>query len=67
MWRTLILIACCRRAREEAIAIETCKILREKVQWCYRANPVTHYYACADVVSNYMKLIRVSLLGIDLM
>lgn len=48
------------RAREEAIAIETLKNLREKVSWCQRANPVTHYYKCADIVGKYMELIRVS-------
>jgi hypothetical protein len=51
------------RAREEAIAIEMVKNLREKVAWCQRAHPVTHYYDCADIVQKYLKLVKVRLGG----
>lgn len=47
------------RAREEAIAIEMVKNLREKVAWCQRSHPVTHYYDCADIVQKYLKLVKV--------
>lgn len=46
-------------AREEAIAIEMVKNLREKVSWCQREHPVTHYYDCADIVGKYLKLVKV--------
>lgn len=48
-----------RRAREEAIAIEMVKNLREKVAWCQREHPVTHYYDCAEIVGKYLKLVKV--------
>ncbi len=35
------------------------KNLREKVAWCQRAHPVTHYYDCADIVQKYLKLVKV--------
>lgn len=47
------------RAREEAIAIEMVKNLRDQVSWCQRKHPVTHYYDCAELVGKYLKLVRV--------
>ena len=35
------------------------KNLREKVSWCQREHPVTHYYDCADIVGKYLKLVKV--------
>lgn len=35
------------------------KNLREKVSWCQREHPVTHYYDCADIVGQYLKLVKV--------
>jgi hypothetical protein len=35
------------------------KNLREKVAWCQRSHPVTHYYDCADIVQKYLKLVKV--------
>ncbi len=46
-------------AREEAIAIEMVKNLREKVAWCQREHPVTHYYDCAEIVGKYLTLVKV--------
>lgn len=37
------------------------KNLREKVSWCQREHPVTHYYDCAEIVEKYLKLVKVSL------
>ncbi|GAB5032658.1 Hypothetical protein NocV09_01001060 [Nannochloropsis oceanica] len=53
------------RAREEAIAIEMVKNLREKVSWCQREHPVTHYYDCADIVGQYLKLVKDPLRGVQ--
>jgi len=48
------------RAREEAIAIEMMKQLQEKIRNCQRANPVTHYYKCAELAETYLKFAKVS-------
>ncbi|EKU22702.1 hypothetical protein NSK_003884 [Nannochloropsis salina CCMP1776] len=54
------------RAREEAIAIEMVKNLRDQVSWCQRKHPVTHYYDCAELVGKYLKLVRDPLRGVKL-
>lgn len=51
-------------AREEAIAIEMVKNLREQVAWCQRKHPVTHYYDCAEIVGKYLKLVKVRALRV---
>eukprot|EP00252_Welwitschia_mirabilis_P013592 TRINITY_DN298_c0_g1_i1.p2 TRINITY_DN298_c0_g1~~TRINITY_DN298_c0_g1_i1.p2 ORF type:complete len:103 (-),score=14.89 TRINITY_DN298_c0_g1_i1:127-435(-) len=44
--------------REKFIQIETAKILREKVKWCYRKEGVNHLQKCRDVVNQYLEAIR---------
>ncbi|KAL2635439.1 hypothetical protein R1flu_006918 [Riccia fluitans] len=43
--------------REKLIAIEMAKVLRERVQQCYRREGVNHYQNCRPHVKNYLKSI----------
>ncbi|KAL3692927.1 hypothetical protein R1sor_006578 [Riccia sorocarpa] len=44
--------------REKLIAIEMSKVLRERVQQCYRREGVNHYQKCREHVRNYLKSIN---------
>ncbi|KAF9592597.1 hypothetical protein IFM89_016207 [Coptis chinensis] len=44
--------------REKWIQIETCKILGEKVKWCYRVEGVNHLQKCKHLVSQYLESTR---------
>ncbi|KAG6557036.1 hypothetical protein Mapa_000962 [Marchantia paleacea] len=44
--------------REKLIAIEMAKVLRERVQQCYRREGVNHYQKCRQHVKNYLASIR---------
>jgi NADH dehydrogenase (ubiquinone) 1 beta subcomplex subunit 10 len=44
--------------REKWIAIEKAKILREKLQWCYRIEGVNHLQKCRHLVQQYLDATR---------
>jgi len=46
-----------QRARERQIAIETVKILRQRVAECYRREGVNHYENCKEPVQDYYNII----------
>lgn len=44
--------------REKWIAIETAKIIREKLKWCYRIEGVNHREKCRDLRRQYLESTR---------
>uniref|UniRef100_B8LPH6 NADH dehydrogenase [ubiquinone] 1 beta subcomplex subunit 10-B n=1 Tax=Picea sitchensis TaxID=3332 RepID=B8LPH6_PICSI len=44
--------------REKWIGIETAKILKEKVKWCYRKEGVNHLQKCREIVRQYLDSTR---------
>ncbi|ERN03965.1 hypothetical protein AMTR_s00079p00095540 [Amborella trichopoda] len=44
--------------REKWIQIETAKILREKLKWCYRVEGVNHLQKCRHLVQQYLDATR---------
>lgn len=52
-----------QRARERQIAIETLRIIRTRVQECYRREGVNHYENCQKEVKDYYDIIMQKSLG----
>jgi hypothetical protein len=48
--------SCSQPSRRRRACVHVCVL---QVMWCQRKNPVTHYYACAEIVEKYMKIINV--------
>jgi hypothetical protein len=46
-----------QRARERQVAIETVRLLRQKVIECYRKEGVNHYENCKDLNQAYYDVI----------
>ncbi|KAJ9550260.1 hypothetical protein OSB04_014305 [Centaurea solstitialis] len=44
--------------REKWIDIETSKIIRDKLRWCYRIEGVNHLQKCRHLVQQYMDSTR---------
>ncbi|KAH9603777.1 hypothetical protein KSS87_018803 [Heliosperma pusillum] len=44
--------------REKWIQIEKCKILRERVKWCYRVEGINHLQKCRHLVNQYLESTR---------
>ena len=44
--------------REKWIQIETAKIIREKLRWCYRIEGVNHLQKCRHLVDQYLEATR---------
>ncbi|KAJ3689550.1 hypothetical protein LUZ61_018714 [Rhynchospora tenuis] len=44
--------------REKWIKIETAKILRDRLRWCYRVEGVNHYQKCRHLVEQYLDATR---------
>ncbi|OVA09410.1 NADH-ubiquinone oxidoreductase [Macleaya cordata] len=44
--------------REKWIDIETAKILREKLKWCYRIEGINHLQKCKHLVQQYLESTR---------
>ncbi|XP_021759326.1 NADH dehydrogenase [ubiquinone] 1 beta subcomplex subunit 10-B-like [Chenopodium quinoa] len=44
--------------REKWIHIETAKILRDKLRWCYRIEGVNHLQKCRHLVNQYLEATR---------
>uniref|UniRef100_A0A822YVC1 NADH dehydrogenase [ubiquinone] 1 beta subcomplex subunit 10-B-like n=1 Tax=Nelumbo nucifera TaxID=4432 RepID=A0A822YVC1_NELNU len=44
--------------REKWIDIETAKILREKLKWCYRIEGINHLQKCRHLVHQYLEATR---------
>ncbi|MCL7039486.1 hypothetical protein MKW94_005441 [Papaver nudicaule] len=44
--------------REKWIDIETAKILREKLKWCYRVEGINHLQKCKHLVNQYLESTR---------
>ncbi|KAJ3681683.1 hypothetical protein LUZ60_014256 [Juncus effusus] len=44
--------------REKWIQIETAKIIREKLKWCYRIEGVNHHEKCKKLAEQYMESTR---------
>lgn len=47
-----------QRVRERFVAIEEAKMLREKLQACYRREGVNHYQNCRELADAYMKKVH---------
>ncbi|KAG2539129.1 hypothetical protein PVAP13_9NG362614 [Panicum virgatum] len=41
--------------REKWIQIETAKIIRERLRWCYRIEGVNHHQKCRHLVDQYLE------------
>jgi NADH-ubiquinone oxidoreductase subunit 10 len=52
-----------QRSRERAIAIETVRLLRQRVIACYRKEGVNHYENCRKEASDYYEVITKRDLG----
>ena len=44
--------------REKWIHIETAKIIREKLKWCYRIEGINHLQKCRHLVQQYLDATR---------
>jgi NADH dehydrogenase (ubiquinone) 1 beta subcomplex subunit 10 len=44
--------------REKWIQIETAKIIRERLRWCYRIEGVNHHKKCRHLVDQYLEATR---------
>ncbi|KAG2539130.1 hypothetical protein PVAP13_9NG362614 [Panicum virgatum] len=44
--------------REKWIQIETAKIIRERLRWCYRIEGVNHHQKCRHLVDQYLEATR---------
>ncbi|KAH0455995.1 hypothetical protein IEQ34_013902 [Dendrobium chrysotoxum] len=44
--------------REKWIQIETAKIIRERLKWCYRIEGVNHLQKCRHLVEQYLEATR---------
>ncbi|RZS02927.1 hypothetical protein BHM03_00033030 [Ensete ventricosum] len=44
--------------REKFIQIETAKIIRERLRWCYRIEGVNHLQKCRHLVQQYLDATR---------
>lgn len=49
-----------QRSRERQVAIETLRLLRQRVIICYRKEGVNHYENCRKVVEDYHEIISKS-------
>ena len=44
--------------REKWIQIETAKIIRDRLRWCYRIAGVNHHQKCRHLVDQYLEATR---------
>lgn len=44
--------------REKWIQIETAKIIRERLRWCYRIEGINHHQKCRHLVDQYLEATR---------
>jgi hypothetical protein len=44
--------------REKWIQIETAKIIRERLRWCYRVEGINHHVKCRHLVDQYLESTR---------
>uniref|UniRef100_A0A0D9XMV4 NADH dehydrogenase [ubiquinone] 1 beta subcomplex subunit 10-B n=1 Tax=Leersia perrieri TaxID=77586 RepID=A0A0D9XMV4_9ORYZ len=44
--------------REKWIQIETAKIIRDRLRWCYRIEGVNHHQKCRHLVDQYLEATR---------
>ena len=44
--------------REKWIQIETAKIIRERLRWCYRIEGINHHQKCRHLVDQYLDATR---------
>ncbi|KAL5231622.1 hypothetical protein ABZP36_030398 [Zizania latifolia] len=44
--------------REKWIQIETAKIIRDRLRWCYRIEGVNHHHKCRHLVDQYLEATR---------
>ena len=44
--------------REKWIQIETAKIIRERLRWCYRIEGINHHVKCRHLVDQYLESTR---------
>ncbi|KAG8092666.1 hypothetical protein GUJ93_ZPchr0012g19797 [Zizania palustris] len=44
--------------REKWIQIETAKIIRDRLRWCYRIEGVNHHHKCRHLVDQYLESTR---------
>ncbi|EMS68296.1 hypothetical protein TRIUR3_14766 [Triticum urartu] len=44
--------------REKWIQIETAKIIRDRLRWCYRIEGVNHHQKCRHLVDQYLESTR---------
>ncbi|KAM0854162.1 hypothetical protein ACQ4PT_050615 [Festuca glaucescens] len=44
--------------REKWIQIETAKIIRERLRWCYRVEGINHHQKCRHLVDQYLESTR---------